>query len=66
MGGRMRRRHEAGLARQRSVWREHDANLAKAWLTANDDENRVIVLDEFADEDVESTEASNLRVITLD
>jgi predicted amidohydrolase len=63
----MRWRQDAALQQQRSVWREHDANLAKAWL-AQEEAHQLIVLPDFDAsffEDPEFPETEN-RVITLD
>jgi hypothetical protein len=60
VGGNVRRKLDAALENQQTVWREHDANLARAWL-AHASEDQVIVLPEFgADDD------SGLSVISLD
>ncbi len=64
----MRWRQDAALQRQRSVWREHDATLAKAWLAKADHE--MIVLPDFDPHDFEGSDLvdpeSVHRVITLD
>jgi hypothetical protein len=46
----MRWRQDAALQRQRSVWREHDATLAKAWLAKV--EHEMIVLPDFDPRDL--------------
>jgi hypothetical protein len=62
----MRRTHDAALQRQRLVWREHDATLAKAWLAKVGHE--MIVLPEFDPNDFDDADVSEHahRVITLD
>jgi hypothetical protein len=64
----MRWRQDAALQRQRSVWREHDATLAKAWLAKVDHE--MIELPDFDPrdfDDVDSLDSESMhRVITLD
>jgi hypothetical protein len=56
----VRRKLDAALESQQTVWREHDANLARAWM-AHEDADRVIVLPEFgADDD------SGLSIVSLD
>ena len=61
----MRGRLDTALASQQSVWREHDANLARAWLLADATEERVIVLPEQVGHD-DTIETSPRRVISLD
>jgi hypothetical protein len=64
VGGKARSRFDAALASHQTVWREHDANLARAWLLRADQEDQVIVLPEFGADDERA--AAVLRIIALD
>jgi hypothetical protein len=62
----MRWRQDAALQQQRSVWREHDATLAKAWLAKV--EHEMIVLPDFDPRDFDDSDDTESvhRIITLD